>query len=833
MVWQNLLTISSAFGQTFSTNRASLAINNFYIYAADSQIRAINLSAIKKLGLSKPPPQDCPYIVLAELNSYPPISQILANSSHKLIAFIASGSVHLIPIDIKKWILASQNNSSLPIETPQNVGPLILPSSPLAIQLQWHPLSSHDSHLVVLYEDSSLRMFDLLSNIQSPEQTAQINKNSGSAFNRKNIVSFSISASKEGWEHTATYLITDDCDIYVLSPFLPKKSKLSKNWISNIWSQTEIELNELKAEQYSSSRKLVCPPELQDAIYAYEWADSLYYIASKQDNDNTTLNVILTDDMLGNLHFQGPFLLKPSPPEVISNNTNDNQFVDDVSDLLVLSTFPATIIAAAKCSGIVDLFAVVEQINPSWELKYPELALNSPRKHLSLLTLESINFNSTQIGPFSTPTTLAPSIISDNSFFVGCPAGVYKVSTLPWINEFSLKFGIVSSIQSHDNIPNTQNQPSTSTNFEGNDVSNLLSNLSITNSSENKSLQTSCIVDSLFTFDKSLTEFSGRLVSGISEVTDIYISYSVIVLLQNNICVAASIPLLEENAILDKSLVSKVHSSLENTNLSNQAEYKPKLYSLQNTPTNTNEPFFIPEAAMSLLTDFGPSKTKKNSPNNAFSSTHITEESLHELGSFATKLRFLIQTVVDSNSEMYQCAEMQIKEFERQKEKLKQIAQLSLVSSSNQFEKALYRLIKIQSMQEKLADRTEKILMDFSDYQTNLGIKEEEQVYKRLKSIESKISTNYNSFQERLSLISSTISTIKQKSNNIVSTLNIETPINKEVSPGYGIHLLNEPEHELDTDLINTISEDVTELRAKIRNIEQSVNKFGALVSEN
>ncbi|KAJ2788043.1 hypothetical protein GGI15_000218 [Coemansia interrupta] len=235
------------------------------------------------------------------------------------------------------------------------------------VDVIWHAMSTSDSHLVVLYSSGMLRMFDVSATVENAEQTMSI---FGSGYVAAQAVSLSMGgASALGWSRATAYVATTDGSIYALCPLLPRSCLVERKWLASLHETAVLDMREWQAEEYVADGITYSPPELIAARDAESWLSGMIKLAEETDEELMCLT--LPPRLTRPLGPQGPFLMQPDPTPV-GQNADDlgsaiDDSCDDVSAILRLETKCGLgIIAVAYCDAHVEVFADLEPVIGCW-----------------------------------------------------------------------------------------------------------------------------------------------------------------------------------------------------------------------------------------------------------------------------------------------------------------------------------------------------------------------------------------------------------------------------------------------------------------------------------
>ncbi|OLY78075.1 hypothetical protein AYI68_g7880 [Smittium mucronatum] len=545
--WINFIGENDAFKSTASSSVKSvekissriknkiLAINTFLIISVNNQIRVLDLIRVKENVFTN-------FDKLNSLSEQKLTEESIAKTSHQNLIDSIKGVPYLT-------ILSLESNSEI-IEISINKSKQML-----AV------LSTDKVFAISIDIGAWERIFDVSLENPLPEQVVPLTDiNGDSLISSKIAVSFAIGkGSMSGWERVTTYVLTNDGDIYSISPFVPKECIIEKNWIEDLLTISEAEVEELQSEQYFVNKTLICPPKLQDAIRSNEWVNSVYKIISEMLSSNNTenntsnssvLNIVIPTKLLRGIKFSGPFSLNPSPPEIFVENFSDScsysseDQIDDACDLVLLSSNPISMLVVSYYGSRVNLFGIVEPPFPKWELKTPESAKGCKTEYPSLLTLESINFGS-EDWICAGPTSLTLSDISQDTVFVMNSIGIFKLQTSNWTQEFKRRLGYVSSCSENPSAQEKQTdnleklvtkliKGKSDMNSDNDEISEYFSKLSVDSSdSDMEASKAKAVIECLLDLEKFKGPRFEQRVIGFTEIIDVYVSYSAIAMIDD------------------------------------------------------------------------------------------------------------------------------------------------------------------------------------------------------------------------------------------------------------------------------------------------------------
>ncbi|KAG4096064.1 hypothetical protein H8356DRAFT_1683518 [Neocallimastix lanati (nom. inval.)] len=304
------------------------------------------------------------------------VNSISINKNGKLLALIGEEGVNvmIIPQTINQINVEELHANII------SVGSDIYSSNSgiKIIKAAWHPLSSTNSHIVILSSDGCLRLFDVSSESKEPEQLYYIGPqyyNEYKAFSSSTYipgrsisgnseemetVSFTF-GSGEDWEIFTTYVLMKNGDVYAICPFLPSKSTVKKSLLEGLSLSIEQRWKESDPDDL-----------IIDQQYRLQrcWISTvLQNLKPVKSNDieEEDEEVIINGNIsrFKDIHpvIQGPFLLQPAPIEFDTENTD---FDNIASSIISLKTEPFSIILIAYTNGKVDVCLNVAPIEALW-----------------------------------------------------------------------------------------------------------------------------------------------------------------------------------------------------------------------------------------------------------------------------------------------------------------------------------------------------------------------------------------------------------------------------------------------------------------------------------
>ncbi|KAJ1659621.1 hypothetical protein IWQ61_001342 [Dispira simplex] len=376
------------------------------------------------------------------------------------------------------------------------------------VKVQWHPLSASGTHLMVLTSDGTLRMYDIAENLAEPEQThyfgppetrgayRRVTRLFGSDLEMQEAVSFSLgyyprttSGTEQwadqlflkdknvAWALFTVYVLMKNGDVYSLTPFMPQKSLCVRAVVDQLAlavrfvfetnsAQTDVDRFGHYMSTAGPNIPLIHPTQL---MFTKEWVARLrdtmkstgIYVGTLPSGNASLPGPRVASQELVRLQEPttmpmvsvpvGPYLLKPSPPEL----TDDGLVA---CDILTLKATPVTVVGVAFSHGQVDLYLQLQPFIPCWTSpaadlghirteheyllgsKLPVLATyetldlglttSSPGDNDSLIGNQSNNTD--QDGPNAPQVKLVADPLYPTTFYCYHGQGAHCVNISPW-----------------------------------------------------------------------------------------------------------------------------------------------------------------------------------------------------------------------------------------------------------------------------------------------------------------------------------------------------------------------------------------------------------------
>ncbi|KAJ3068728.1 hypothetical protein HDU98_008149 [Podochytrium sp. JEL0797] len=336
------------------------------------------------------------------------------------------------------------------------------------VKVAWHPMSAESSHLMVLTADGCLRMYDVGTDPDEPEQTAWFSdqseflptsfktssttpspaKRKGGVFgidlDEREAVSFAISGSKReheneyvgneeevfrGWNPLTVYGLMKSGDVYAVCPFVPFKSIWTLASLTHLHALTTHEWKSCKEDDAHTEKQFYWRSRwLQECIDS-----ATQYSATQLPIDRVRFNV--SRNLLNKLKpvRQGPVL--------VLGGDDEEEGVKFARDLVAVEVGAGVAFLSLFEGGRVEVWVEVEGAVAKWEVAEEELVPTCPSFYL----YERLHLTPQSKGspsPVTPPseTSLVKMYRDPNyadTLFVAHAERVYLVSLRAWMSKFS------------------------------------------------------------------------------------------------------------------------------------------------------------------------------------------------------------------------------------------------------------------------------------------------------------------------------------------------------------------------------------------------------------
>ncbi|KAG1450550.1 hypothetical protein G6F56_008317 [Rhizopus delemar] len=220
------------------------------------------------------------------------------------------------------------------------------------IKVSWHPLSETRTHLVVLDSDSMLRIFDMSTDIEEPEQSFDLSPiennsetntdlNRGFSFQEKDVngyedaVTFSLggnSQEQSGWEPFTVYYALRNGHIYSICPVIPFQSVVHQEHLNYLLCLTEAKYK----KETSLNNKALASLHRR----SLKWLRDLFNSAKISKRNGLAQSVVHSSTLP--VKRQGPFLV---------NYHQDASIHSQVTDILYVASEPIHLLVVALSNG--------------------------------------------------------------------------------------------------------------------------------------------------------------------------------------------------------------------------------------------------------------------------------------------------------------------------------------------------------------------------------------------------------------------------------------------------------------------------------------------------
>ncbi|KAK9461723.1 uncharacterized protein V1516DRAFT_250267 [Lipomyces oligophaga] len=300
------------------------------------------------------------------------VRSLVVNESGTYMAIVGENEISVCSLPLPGSSRRSESRINSQIF---NVGSKFFTGASLIHKVLWHPLSKSDSSILVLSSDRVLRLFDLDSSRDDPDRIYDFNSASnpqefsyGLTDEVKVIpVSMCFGIREQGPGQATLYILSDDGNIYVLSPFLPRKNAILLESVQVLleWARAEaLELESAttisRSERYRRRQQLSWASEI-----ARQTSDTLRTtgILPRINRFGELSDVGLFDRTAEGseqcVALQGPLRLKPYPRGLYAAGT--------VTDILSLELEDYTLLLVAYSTGRLNFYLQLMPTGTMWE----------------------------------------------------------------------------------------------------------------------------------------------------------------------------------------------------------------------------------------------------------------------------------------------------------------------------------------------------------------------------------------------------------------------------------------------------------------------------------
>lgn len=387
------------------------------------------------------------------------IRSIITNNSKTLLAAICAEEVSILglPPVVRAF--------SAP---PRVVGTITIPQGETVLKAFWNPIGPDDSVLVLLNDNNTVRMYDVLTSTLQPdyEHTFFQSQSSGnisletSFIDSDKVVSVCLGTSSDSFGPLTLYALSDSGDVYGLCPFVPSRFVISNEDLDRMLDESaEAQLESEFKQHYSEQLSWIS--EIWRQVHsssATSTPSPKTYAVQDGGRFKTCFTVVRPNR--SKLLLQGPFVAQPFPPALYSG---------EALDISATATKCMTVLAVTMSNQRINFYLQDISLDLQWESG--QLTSSSLGK-LTLALIESVDLTTVpsengthhkkhQVG-FALPErqSCMPSSQTQKSFSFGQRQSsqhhsLSQQSSFGNGDAFGVKFGTGSQSQ-----PNTASQQS-------------------------------------------------------------------------------------------------------------------------------------------------------------------------------------------------------------------------------------------------------------------------------------------------------------------------------------------------------------------------------------
>ena len=414
-----------------------------------------------------------------------PVEQLLVNPTGKLLAVVGRYELAIVVLPRRGYM--KQVGTMLPAKAVR-VGAFYHTAHDCAAiaECRWHPLGDGGSSLLVLTEDALLREYDVVRDVDEPQQVVPCTPHAGAASRTRSAlsaededavcaVSLALGADSAGegsldasgdpaaaalppdWLLFTVFVLMRNGDVYALCPFLPKHAAVAPATIRALAAREAV-LGDSDGAREPQRRYLAAllrqaavaeaDDSLSDPLLEREGTPGILAASAREGTPapaggagpgSEAAAARLTTPG-SSPEPQGPFLLQPAPVEL------SDECASLASDLLfVRLTAPErgawlNLLAIAGRDGRVDLALLLEPVEPRWA--HRRAAQPAEADAPSLVVYESIDLGLAklaQAGPEVFQAHNRVAFVTDplypDTFFLTHAYGVHLVSMQRWAGD--------------------------------------------------------------------------------------------------------------------------------------------------------------------------------------------------------------------------------------------------------------------------------------------------------------------------------------------------------------------------------------------------------------
>lgn len=412
------------------------------IVVVENELRITPLAQTKRVADQRTDTPPSYKVLHSDMLDFP-IQCVHVNPTGKLLAVVGTHTLALVILPRRGYM--NQVGLRVPVRVVRIGAFYHAPhGTPAIAQCRWHPLGTEGASLVVLTEDAIVREYDVVRDVDEPQQTIAVlpssrpapSKWSAADEDEQCAVSFacvrdgaSLADSRDtgpvSWLPYTLFVLMRSGDIFALCPFLPRYATLSRAAVHALAAHEAQEPTRPLALRYLTDLLRQMPTHTSTSAPMSPAPDLTLDDATPLE----AVPVVAPSSVPHRVAAQGPCLLRPSPREL------DDEYASQACDLWVghLAADDATahldVLALAARDGSVHLGLVATPIGPEWVRSNsnppaPTIAVHEcidlalPAPHASLL---STNF-----------VVLLDDSLYPDTLYVAHQWGVHVLSLQPW-----------------------------------------------------------------------------------------------------------------------------------------------------------------------------------------------------------------------------------------------------------------------------------------------------------------------------------------------------------------------------------------------------------------
>ncbi|KAI8098102.1 uncharacterized protein B0P05DRAFT_523460 [Gilbertella persicaria] len=314
------------------------------------------------------------------------------------------------------------------------------------LKVEWHPLSETRTHIVVLGNDNTLRIFDVSADIDEPEQSFDLSPAIQTSNEPKvgfsldeddsseDAVTFSLGGSSKntsGWEPFTVFYALRSGHIYSLCPVIPYRSMVRRSHLDNLACISDAKYEQAKSSTVEEHKVLSHLFKLQSL-----WINTLFEsakIAHGLDSDG----LLVMSDKHHSLHpvqRQGPFMINHT--DILANGA-------EPSDILYVNADPVHILALSLNNGTVHNYILGSEIDAQWQMSVKNPTKTWEKELANLLLgseylpkaslYETIQLVKSKTAPLFQSMSLMADPLYQDTYFVYHATGVHAIAMRPWL----------------------------------------------------------------------------------------------------------------------------------------------------------------------------------------------------------------------------------------------------------------------------------------------------------------------------------------------------------------------------------------------------------------